>query len=55
MREEVLSTTLDHFHAFGDVLARLSREGQVVVVGSQDAIEKANAARPKFLRVTNVL
>ena len=55
LRDEVLSTTAAHFRQFGDVLAEVSRAGRVVVMGSKDAIEDANAQRGGFLRVTKVL
>jgi Zn-dependent M16 (insulinase) family peptidase len=54
-RDEILSTTLNNFHEFADVLQSVNREGRVVVVGSQEDIEAANAAHPNFLQVTKIL
>ena len=42
-RDEVLSTTLEDFHAYGEVLEQLGGAGRVVVVGSEEAITAANA------------
>jgi len=55
MRDEILGATLDDFRAFGDVLARANDAGRVVVLGSGEAIERANEARPGWLRVRSVL
>lgn len=56
LRDEVLATTPEHFKQFADVLDRLSAKGLVVVMGSQDAIEAANAARQNaWLKITKVL
>jgi len=55
-RDQVLSTTVEDFRAFGAVLVRLNQVGQVVVVGSQEAVEKANAEKGgNWLQITNVL
>jgi Zn-dependent M16 (insulinase) family peptidase len=55
MRDAVLHTTSADFRAFGDVLARLNDVGRVVVLGSKDAIEAANAERGGWLTVVPVL
>lgn len=55
LRDEVLDTTPDDFRRFGEVLDELAQTGQVVVLGGQDAIERANAERGGFLQVTKVL
>ena len=55
MRDAVLATTAADFRAFGDVLARLNEVGQVVVLGSRDAIEAANEARGGWLKLVPVL
>ncbi len=55
LRDEVLATTADHFRQFGDVLAAVNQAGHVVVMGSKDAVEEANAQRAGFLKVTKVL
>jgi presequence protease len=55
IRDSILSTSLVDFRRFGEVLARLNDSGRVVVLGSQDAIEAANAENPGMLSVTKVL
>lgn len=52
-REEILSTTAADFHAFAEVLAQVSRNGRVVVMGSPEAIGEANGNG--WLEVTKVL
>jgi hypothetical protein len=55
-REEILSTSARDFHTLADALDAVSREGRVAVVGSQAAIDAANAQRGgNWLRVTKVL
>lgn len=54
-RDEILSTTVHDFHTFGEALQGVTREGRIVVVGSQEAIDSANAARNNFLRVTKAV
>ena len=54
-RDQVLGTTLQDFKAFGQVLAQAAEKGQVVVLGSADAIGKANAERAGLLQVIKVL
>jgi len=51
IRNEVLSTNGEDFIAFGDALEKAVNSDAVVVVGSQDAIEKSKAG----LKVTKVL
>ena len=41
--------------AFADVLERVNEAGMVVVVGSQTAVEAANAERDGMFAVTKVL
>jgi Zn-dependent M16 (insulinase) family peptidase len=53
-REEILSSTVADFKSFGEALIKASREGHVVVLGSEEAIENANAARPGWLEVRKV-
>jgi Zn-dependent M16 (insulinase) family peptidase len=55
LRDQVLSTTSNDFRAFGNVLERLNDNGLVVVLGSQEAIDEANATRDGWLDVTKVL
>lgn len=54
-RDEVLSTTVQDIRAFGDVLNAMKATGHVVVIGSQNAIEAANAARMGLLNPLKVL
>ncbi|MDP1714899.1 MAG: insulinase family protein [Anaerolineales bacterium] len=51
IRDEVLSTNGEDFIAFGDVLEKAAQSNAVVVVGSQPALEGADAG----LKVTKVL
>lgn len=53
-RDQVLGTTLADFHAFGEVLAKLAEQGQVVVVSSPRNIEAANAQLATPLSVHKV-
>jgi Zn-dependent M16 (insulinase) family peptidase len=55
MREEVLSTTPGDIRSFADALAQLAAQGRVVVLGSEQAIEAANAERQSFLSVSKVM
>ena len=54
-RDEVMSTKVDDFKGFARVLAKLNKAGQVVVLGSADAIEKANKEKQGFLEVKKVM
>jgi Zn-dependent M16 (insulinase) family peptidase len=54
-REEVLSTTVADFRALGEILEQVNENGLVVVLGSKEAIEKANAMRGDWLEVQKVL
>ena len=45
LRDEVLGTTVDHFRAFGTALEAIRTNGRVVVVGSAQAVAKANDER----------
>ena len=38
IRDQILSTTLDHFHAFADDLAVFAEHGQVVIMGSREKL-----------------
>jgi len=55
VRDEILSTRVDDFRAFGAALARLAGQARVVVMGSPEAIAAANAQRGGFLEVSKVL
>lgn len=54
-RDEVLGTTAADFRKFADALDAVNRQGRVVVLGSQEAINDANAKRGNFLKVIKVL
>lgn len=55
LREEVLGTTAAHFRQFADALDAVRDNGHVVVLGSADAINKANPELNNTLKVTKVL
>ena len=56
IREEVLSTSAEHFREFGRVLEAVKENGIVVVMGAADAIRAANEARGgNWLDITHVL
>ena len=54
-RDEILSTSRADFLRLADALEAVARQGHVVVLGGQAAIEAANAARPGLLKVSKVL
>ncbi len=53
-RDEVLSTTVEDFRAFATVLEKLNETGQVVVLGSADAIAAANGEN-EWLRTLRIM
>ncbi len=53
-REQVLGTTNADLKKVADALASV-KNGHIVVLGSKDAVEKANAERGNFLTVTPIL
>ena len=55
LRDEILSTTADHFRAFADVLEEVSSKGVVKVLGYQQAIDEAAGKRPGWMDVLKVL
>jgi Zn-dependent M16 (insulinase) family peptidase len=55
MRDEVLSTTLQDFRAFGEAIKPVKDKGLVAVLGSKDKIAEANAQRGNFLYVVSVM
>lgn len=55
IRDEVLATSAADFRAFADVLDGLRDSALVVVMGAQQAIEAANAARDGLLTPVKVL
>jgi Zn-dependent M16 (insulinase) family peptidase len=54
-RDEILGASIADFRAFADALAELTARGQVVVLGSEQAIQAANARRSGFLHVAEVV
>lgn len=50
MREQILATRLEDFHAFGDLLQVLPESRHIVVLGSAEALEKAGG-----LAITRVM
>ncbi len=54
-RDQVLETTAADFHDFADTVEQVAQQGQVVVLGSADAIAKANEAGGLGLEVTRVM
>jgi Zn-dependent M16 (insulinase) family peptidase len=55
IRDEVLGTDVADFKHFAEVLAQVAEKGEVVVLGSADAIEKANKEREGLLAVRKVM
>jgi Zn-dependent M16 (insulinase) family peptidase len=55
MREQVLAASAADFRNFAEVLDEVAKAGRVVVLGSQEAVERANAERPGLLTMTCVL
>jgi Zn-dependent M16 (insulinase) family peptidase len=56
LRDAVLATTAADFRDFGERLQGLAETGRVVVLGSKEAIESANAERGgSWLEVVPVL
>ncbi|KAL8060555.1 hypothetical protein ABFX02_02G032500 [Erythranthe guttata] len=54
-REEILSTRLEDFKEFADVVEAVKDKGVVVAVASPDDVEAANEARPNFFQVKKAL
>jgi Zn-dependent M16 (insulinase) family peptidase len=54
-RQQVLATSREDFRRFGQVLEQVSQHGQVVVLGSQEGINQANAEGGDWLTVTRIL
>jgi presequence protease len=55
IRDELMGTTIQDFHQFGNVLDKLNADGQVVVLGSEDALREANQQRGDWLKIEKVL
>jgi Zn-dependent M16 (insulinase) family peptidase len=41
LRDEVLNTTMEDFHHFGEILEQFQEQGAIVVLGASDAIQSA--------------
>ncbi|XP_055815817.1 presequence protease 1, chloroplastic/mitochondrial [Solanum dulcamara] len=54
-REEILSTRVEDFKKFGDVMEAVKDKGVVVAVASPDDVEAANKERSNFLEVRKAL
>ena len=54
-RDQVLDTSPADFKAFAAVLKKLAETGHVIVLGSEEAINKANQERQGLLEVKKVL
>lgn len=54
-RDQVLSANVRDFRSFGEVLGQVNEAGYVVVMGSPEALAKANAERSDWLEVKKVL
>ena len=54
-REQVLSASKADFKAFAEVLDEVKENGQVVVLGSAEAVKEANQERGGFLDVKQVM
>ena len=54
-RDEILGASVTDFRAFADVLVDLAAHGQVVLLGSEHAIQAVNARRPGLLQVSNAM
>jgi len=55
MREEILSTTIDHFRAFASVLRKVKDNGIVKVLGYEQVIADVLAGRPGWMEVVKIL
>jgi Zn-dependent M16 (insulinase) family peptidase len=55
LRDEILSTTEEHFKSFAGVLEEMSAQGVVKVIGHQQAIEEAAGQRPGWMELLKVL
>jgi hypothetical protein len=55
INEEIISTTAADIRNFADAMADVAAHGRVIVLGSEQAIEAANSARPGLLSVSRVM
>ncbi|KAL0422643.1 UNVERIFIED_CONTAM: Presequence protease 1, chloroplastic/mitochondrial [Sesamum latifolium] len=54
-REEILSTRLEDFKEFADVVEAVKEKGVVVAVASPDDVDAANESHPDFFKVKKAL
>ncbi|KAL0334846.1 UNVERIFIED_CONTAM: Presequence protease 1, chloroplastic/mitochondrial [Sesamum radiatum] len=54
-REEILSTRLEDFKEFADVVEAVKNKGVVVAVASPDDVDAANKSHPDFFKVKKAL
>ncbi len=55
IRAEVLSASVADFKNFAEVLEQVAKKGEIVVLGSADAIIKANQERKDLLEINKVM
>jgi len=55
IRDEVFNTSVENFKEFATILDKVNEEGDIVALGSEEAITKANQERDNFLSVTKIL
>ncbi len=55
MREELLSTEVQHFRAFADVLGAMTDKARVVVMGANETLASAQTTTGAALTITRVL
>lgn len=55
IRDQILATNIKDFHTFGEKLDMLSKDGSVVVMGSEEAVIEANSLRDDWLKIVKVL
>jgi Zn-dependent M16 (insulinase) family peptidase len=53
-RDQILSTTMDDFRVFADALQQVNEAGQIVVLGSLEAIIAANETGDTILTIKKV-
>lgn len=55
IRDQLLSTSSQNFKEFAEVLERLNQESNIVILGSGNSIQNANAENGEFLKISQVL
>lgn len=54
-REEILSTGIEHFRQFAEILEEVNRSGLVKILGADDTLSETLATRPGWLHLTHVI